>query len=443
MLLGRNWQSGLLLARTMSSAASVAANSAGMEMYACSERARKIYSEVVGFMNEFVYPAEKVYVEQYAALSKTDRWQIPAVVEDLKREARRRGLWNLFLPAQSNLSQLEYAFMAEQMGRSVVLAPEAFNCNAPDTGNMEVLHLFGTAQQKADWLEPLLEGKIRSAFCMTEPDVASSDATNMACEIRREGNELVINGKKWWSSGAGDPRCKIAILMGRSSSLADQPKHKQHSMVLVPFDTPGVEKIRPLTVYGYDDAPHGHWEVHFNNVRVPASNLILGEGRGFEIAQSRLGPGRIHHCMRLIGMAERALELMCERACSRKAFGKELARQGVVQNDIALSRIEIDQARLLTLQAAQVIDSRGNREARNLVAMIKVAAPRMACAVIDRAVQVHGGCGVSGDTILAALWAGARSLRLADGPDEVHLALIARHELKPHVQRILQGASRL
>ena len=422
---------------------SSASTSSAMELFGCSERGRRIYSEVLGFMNEFVYPAEKVYVEQYAELAKTDRWQIPPIVEDLKREAKSRGLWNLFLPAKSNLTQLEYAFMAEQMGRSVLLAPEAFNCNAPDTGNMEVLHLFGTAQQKADWLQPLLDGRIRSCFFMTEPDVASSDATNMACEIRPDGDHYIINGKKWWSSGAGDPRCKIGILMGKSTNLEGQPKHKQHTMILVPFDTPGVEKIRPLTVYGYDDAPHGHWEVHFKNVRVPKTNLLLGEGRGFEIAQSRLGPGRIHHCMRLIGMAERGLELMCERSLSRKAFGKELARQGVVQSDIAKSRIEIDEARMLTLQAARVIDTRGNREARHLVAMIKVSAPNMACAVLDRAVQVHGGCGVSGDTILAGLWVGARTLRLADGPDEVHLASIARDELKPYIKRHMQQSSRL
>eukprot|EP00117_Sycon_ciliatum_P019100 scpid66060/ scgid17433/ Acyl-CoA dehydrogenase family member 11 len=425
-----------LIFRTMTSSA---ANSSAMDMFPCSDRGKRIYSEVIGFMNEFVYPAEPVYIKQYAKLAEKDRWQVPQIIEDLKVEAKRRGLWNLFLPSVSKLSQTEYAFMAEQMGRSVVIAPEAFNCSAPDTGNMEVLHLFGTEQQKAEWLEPLLDGRIRSCFCMTEPDVASSDATNMECEIRRDGNEYVINGKKWWSSGAGDPRCKISILMGKSTGLEDQPIHKQHSMILVPLDTPGVEKVRPLTVFGFDDAPHGHLELHFKNVRVPVRNLILGEGRGFEIAQSRLGPGRIHHCMRLIGMAERGLEAMCQRACQRTAFGKAIARQGTVQADIALSRIEIDQARLLTLQAARLIDARGNRAARHLVAMIKVSAPRMACAVLDRAIQVHGGAGVSQDPGLAHLWVSARSLRIADGPDEVHLATVARGELKPYAAAAMAG----
>ncbi|XP_065839574.1 probable acyl-CoA dehydrogenase FadE2 isoform X2 [Oscarella lobularis] len=395
-----------------------------------SPRASQIREKLVQFMEEHVYPAEEIFLKQHS--SSPDPWIVPPIVETLKAHARQRGLWNLFLPAISGLSQLEYASLAEIMGRSPVLAPTATNCNAPDTGNMEVLHMYGTKEQQRQWLDPLLDGKIRSAFCMTEPDVASSDATNVSCSMVRENDMYVINGKKWWSSGAGDPNCKITIVMGKTGS-DDLPKYRRHSMILVPMDTPGVKKIRPLKVFGYDDSPHGHFEIHFENVRVPASNMILGEGRGFEIAQGRLGPGRIHHCMRLIGMAERALELTCERAVSRVAFGKPLAMQGVLQAEIAQSRIAIDQARLLTLKAAHLIDKYGTKEARREIAMIKVVAPSMAETVIDRAIQVHGAKGVCQDTLLPAFYAHARSLRIADGPDAVHLASVAKMELKKYV----------
>ena len=392
-----------------------------------SDKVVQLRRELQAFMLQHVYPAERAY---YAALdSAASRWSIPAVMHDLKDTARAAGLWNLFLPDSeygAGLSNLEYAPLAEIMGRSPI-APEVFNCSAPDTGNMEVLVRYGSAQQKADWLEPLLRGEIRSAFAMTEPQVASSDATNIASTIVRDGDSYLINGRKWWTSGAMDPRCKILIFMGKTDPAAE--RHRQQSMILVPMDTPGVEVLRPLTVYGYDDAPHGHAEMRFDNVRVPADNILLGEGRGFEIAQGRLGPGRIHHCMRLIGMAERALESMCRRADERVAFGKTLAEQGVVQQSIADSRIEIDQARLLTLKAADMMDKAGNKAARTEIAMIKVVAPSMALGVIDRAVQVHGGAGVSGDFGLAAAWAGARTLRFADGPDEVHRMSIARLEL--------------
>ncbi len=379
------------------------------------------------FMSEHVHPAEAAY---FAALDEgTSRWVVPPVIEILKTKAREAGLWNLFLPESeygSGLTNLEYAPLAEMMGRSPI-ASEACNCSAPDTGNMEVLVRYGTPEQKERWLAPLLRGEIRSAFAMTEPDVASSDATNIQSTITRNGNTYILNGRKWWISGAMDPRCRILIFMGKSDPAAD--RHLQQSMMLVPMDTPGVGIVRPLTVYGYDDAPHGHAEILFEDVRVPISGLLLGEGRGFEIAQGRLGPDRIHHCMRLIGLAERALESLCNRAGQRVAFGKPLADQGVVRDAIAASRIEIDQARLLTLKAADRMDKAGNKAARAEIAMIKVVAPSMALRVIDRAVQVYGAAGVSADFPLAAAWAAARTLRLADGPDEVHRAAIAKLEL--------------
>ncbi|MBT8078920.1 MAG: acyl-CoA dehydrogenase family protein [Gammaproteobacteria bacterium] len=392
-----------------------------------SPKVQELRARVGGFMDEHVFPNEAAY---FAEVDGGDtRWSIPPLMEDLKDKARQAGLWNLFLPESdygAGLSNLEYAPLAELMGRSPI-GSEVFNCSAPDTGNMEVLVRYGSEAQKRQWLEPLLRGEIRSAFAMTEPDVASSDATNICASIVRDGAEYVVNGRKWWTSGAMDPRCKILIFMGKTDP--DAERHSQQSMILVPTDTPGVTVVRPLTVYGYDDAPHGHAEVHFEDARVPAENLLLGEGRGFEIAQGRLGPGRIHHCMRLIGMAERAISGMCDRADSRVAFGRTLAEQGTVRESIARSRIEIDQARLLTLKAADMMDKVGNKVARAEIAMIKVVAPSMALAVIDRAVQVHGGAGVSGDFPLAAAWAGVRTLRLADGPDEVHLAALAKLEL--------------
>ena len=392
-----------------------------------SDRVVKLQHDVAAFVEENVFPAEAVYRQQLA--EAPTRWAIPPVMEQLKTKARAAGLWNLFLPSHdggAGLTNLEYAPLCEIMGASPI-APEVFNCAAPDTGNMEVFARYGTEEQKRQWLAPLLAGEIRSCFAMTEPDVASSDATNIACSIRSDGDDYVIDGRKWWTSGALDPRCKIAIVMGKTST--EGPRHAQQSMVLVPMDTPGVEIVRPLTVFGYDDAPHGHAEVVFRSVRVPKSNVLLGEGRGFEIAQGRLGPGRIHHCMRLIGLAERALRFMCKRAEERVAFGKPIAEQGGLRFEIARSRIEIDQARLLTLDAAHAMDTVGNKESRKAIAMIKVVAPNMALAVIDRAIQAHGGGGVSQDFPLAYAWASARTLRLADGPDEVHLESIAKQEL--------------
>ena len=394
-----------------------------------SDRVKELQRQVSAFMDEHVYPNEKVYAAQ---VNEGDRWQPTAVMEELKTRAREQGLWNLFLPESEHgagLTNLEYASLCEIMGRSPI-ASESFNCSAPDTGNMETLVRYGTEEHKKQWLEPLLDGKIRSCFCMTEPAVASSDATNICSSIVREGDEYVINGRKWWSSGANDPRCKISIFMGKTDPSA--ARHKQQSMILVPLDADGVTIHRPLTVFGYDDAPHGHAEVSFENVRVPASNILLGEGRGFEIAQGRLGPGRIHHCMRLIGMAERALEMMCKRTKERVAFGKPIADQGTIRADIADSRMEIEQARLLTLKAAHMMDTVGNKVARAEIAMIKVIAPNMALRVVDRAIQAHGGGGVCQDFLLAKWWASARTLRLADGPDEVHRAAVAKLELRKY-----------
>ncbi|PFE01841.1 acyl-CoA dehydrogenase [Priestia megaterium] len=402
--------------------------------FSYSDKVVKLQKELTSFMEEHIYPNERLYEQQLN--EQPSRWSaVPPIMEELKEKAKQAGLWNLFLPESeygAGLTNVEYAPLCEIMGRSII-GPEAFNCGAPDTGNMEVLVRYGTPEQKEKWLKPLLNGDIRSCFSMTEPDVGSSDATNIQCSIVREGDEYVINGRKWWSSGAGDPRCKIAIVMGKSDFTAS--KYEQQSMILVPLNTPGVKIERMLPVFGYDHAPHGHAEIHYDNVRVPASNMLLGEGKGFAIAQGRLGPGRIHHCMRLIGAAERALGELCKRIQSRSTFNKLLSQQGVIQEWVAESRIEIEQARLLTLKAAYMMDTVGNKKARKEIAMIKVMAPAMALKVIDRAIQAFGAAGVSEDTPLAALWANARTLRLADGPDEVHKAQLARLELKPYQEK--------
>ncbi|URM31092.1 acyl-CoA dehydrogenase family protein [Cytobacillus firmus] len=399
--------------------------------FSYSPKVQHLIRKLNVFMEENVYRNEALYEQQLN--EQENRWSaIPRIMEELKLKAKEAGLWNLFLPDSdygAGLTNVEYAPLCEIMGRSMI-APEIFNCNAPDTGNMEVLARYGTDRQKNEWLKPLLEGDIRSCFSMTEPDVASADATNIEARIEKQGSEYVINGRKWWSSGAGDPRCRIAIVMGKTDP--DASRHEQQSMILVPMDTPGVKIERMLPVFGYDHAPHGHAEITYDNVRVPAENIIWGEGKGFAIAQGRLGPGRIHHCMRLIGAAERALEELCKRVQNRTAFGQTLASQGVIREWIADSRIEIEQARLLTLKAAHMMDTAGNKVAKTEIAMIKVVAPSMALKVIDRAIQAFGAAGVSEDVPLAALWANARTLRLADGPDEVHRAQIAKLELKKY-----------
>ena len=419
--------------------------------FSYSPRTQALQARLNGFMAEHVYPAEARYFAEIEANTQAGkRWTPLQVIEELKPKARAAGLWNLFLPPTADgshvqagrqgdteftfgLSNQDYAPLAEIMG-AVPWASEVFNCSAPDTGNMEVLARYGSAEHKQRWLKPLLEGQIRSAFAMTEPAVASSDATNIEADIRRDGDDYVINGRKWWTSGAGDPRCAVYIFMGKTDATA--PRHSQQSMVVVPADTPGITILRPLMVFGYDDAPHGHMEVDFKNVRVPASNILLGEGRGFEIAQGRLGPGRIHHCMRLIGIAERALKLMCERAASRTAFGKTIAQQTVTQERIAEARCMIDTARLLTLKAAWMMDEAGNKSAKAEIAMIKVVAPNVACQVVDWAMQVYGGAGMCQDTPLAYFYTLSRTLRFADGPDEVHRNAIAKIELGKHAPRM-------
>ena len=392
-----------------------------------SAKTLELQKNLTAFMDEHIYPNERAYIYE---INTGDRWQPSQLIETLKDKAKAAGLWNLFLPDISDLTNIEYAPLAEIMGR-VVWASEVFNCSAPDSGNMEVLHLYGSDEQKEKWLKPLLAGEIRSCFSMTEPDVASSDATNIRASIVRDGDGYILNGRKWWSTGAGDKRCKLSIFMGKTDENA--AKHLQQSMILVPMDADGVKVERMLDVFGYDDAPNGHAEITFTNVRVPKENLLLGLGRGFEIAQGRLGPGRVHHCMRLIGIAERSLELMCDRAKSRVAFGTPVAEQGVVRQWIAEARLAIDQARLLVLKTAWMMDTAGTRAARKEIAMIKAVVPQMALKVIDRAIQVHGGGGVSQDFPLAQFWIYARSLRLADGPDEVHLESIAKMELKKHL----------
>jgi acyl-CoA dehydrogenase len=400
-------------------------------MMSFSEKSLELQARLKSFMDEHVYPNEDIYSQQHKDLPS--RWDSPPIMEELKDLAKKEGLWNLFLPESkegAGLTNYDYAPLCEIMGRSPI-GPEVFNCSAPDTGNIEVIERYGTDEHKREWLVPLLEGRIRSAFAMTEPDVASSDATNISMRAERQGDEYVLNGRKWWSSGAGDNRTKLLIVMCRTNP--DAPRYQQHSMILVPKATEGVKLVRSLRVFGYEHAPCGHFELSFENARVPASNLLLGEGRGFEIAQGRLGPGRIHHCMRMIGVAERALDAMIVRAKQRVAFGKPLADQGVVREAIARSRCEIDQARLLTLHAAHLMDTVGNKEARKEIAMIKVVAPNMAFAVLDRAVQIHGGAGVCQDFGLAGAWSFARAVRLTDGPDEVHLATVAKLELRREI----------
>jgi acyl-CoA dehydrogenase len=402
-----------------------------------SDKVKSLQKKLQAFLDEHIYPNEKRFENES---QQGDRWKPSRIIEELKPKALAAGLWNLFLPESEDgagLTNLEYAPLCEIMGRST-MAPEVFNCSAPDTGNMEVLARYGTEEQKERWLKPLLAGEIRSCFSMTEPAVASSDATNIEASIVRDGEHYVLNGRKWWSSGGGDPRCKISIFMGKTDPTG--PRHKQQSMILVPMDAPGITIDRMLTVFGYDHAPHGHAEITFKNVRVPASNMLLGEGRGFEIAQGRLGPGRIHHCMRLIGVAERALETMCRRADSRVAFGKKLSEQGTIRADIAESRMEIEQARLLVLKAAYMMDTVGNKAARAEIAMIKIIAPNVTLRVIDRAIQAHGAAGVCQDTFLAAAWANSRTLRLADGPDEVHREAIAKVEIERMVGKARASA---
>ncbi len=397
--------------------------------FAYTAKVEELRTRLTQFMDEHVYPNEPLYWDQ---VNTGDRWKTVEIIEELKPKARAAGLWNLFLPQSAHgagLTNTEYAPLCEIMGRSA-MGPEVFNCSAPDTGNMEVLERYGTEAHKQRWLRPLLAGEIRSCFSMTEPDVASSDATNIQLQIMRDGDHYIVDGRKWWSSGAGDPRCKIAIVMGKTDPAAE--RHQQQSMILVPLDTPGVKIERMLHVFGYDHAPHGHAQIHYDRARVPADHLLLGEGRGFEIAQGRLGPGRIHHCMRAIGVAERALETMCRRVESRVAFGKKLSEQGTILADIAASRMEIEQARLLTLKAAYMMDTVGNKAARAEIAMIKVVAPRVCLAVLDRAIQAHGALGVSQDSELAWQWANARTLRIVDGPDEVHREAVAKVELRKH-----------
>ncbi len=404
-------------------------------LFETTPRADALAAELTAFMDAHIYPNEALFRQQIA---DGNRWQPVPIIEALKPTARAAGLWNLFLPdsdAGAGLTNAEYAPLCEIMGRSPGFAPEVFNCSAPDTGNMEVLVRYGTPAQRAEWLQPLLRGEIRSCFAMTEPEVASSDATNIRSSIVRDGDGYLLNGRKWFISGAGDPRCRIAIFMGKTDPGA--ARHLQQSMILVPMDTPGITIRRMLPVFGYDDAPHGHAEITFENVRVPAANLLLGEGRGFEIAQGRLGPGRVHHCMRLIGLAERCLEAMCRRVLTRVAFGKTLAEQGTIRAGIAESRMELEQARLLTLKAANLMDLVGNKAARGEIAMIKVVVPRAALRVIDRAIQAHGAAGVSDDFPLASAWAHTRTIRLADGPDEVHRDAIATLELKKYQTRLL------
>jgi acyl-CoA dehydrogenase len=403
--------------------------------FAYTDKVKAMQAKLNAFMDEHIYPNEhRFHQEVVENRRKGNPWIPTTIIEELKPRARAAGLWNLFLPhskrAPEGLSNLEYAPLCEIMGR-VTFAPEVFNCSAPDTGNMETIERYGSEDHKRQWLEPLLRGEMRSAFLMTEPDVASSDATNIQCRIEKQGDDYVINGRKWWSSGGGDPRCKLYIVMGRTNP--DAPRHSQQSMILVPSDAPGVKVLRSLSVFGYDDAPHGHMEIELKNVRVPASNILLGEGRGFEIAQGRLGPGRIHHCMRQIGVAERALELMCKRSLSRVAFGRTIAEQGVTRERIAQARIMIDSTRWLVLNAAYMMDTAGNKVAKAEIAMIKVLAPNMTLQVIDWAMQAHGGAGVSDDFPLAMMYAHSRTLRFADGPDEVHRNAIAKLELSKHM----------